>query len=77
MSQAVMKAMPLIGQEERYWLMCPVCHKGKLLQIIPGTTAKNLPLFCKRCRHVQNTDISQRPRGGFEVRMLDITGSEY
>ena len=29
--------------------MCPVCDKGKLLKILPSTSARNLPRKCKRC----------------------------
>lgn len=31
------------------WIICPVCRKGKLLKVLPDTTAHNLPRKCKRC----------------------------
>lgn len=31
------------------WALCPVCGKGKLLKLLPGTSARNLPVKCKRC----------------------------
>lgn len=31
------------------WVICPVCGKGKLQKLLPGTTAHNLPRKCKRC----------------------------
>ena len=32
------------------WIICPVCHKGKLLRVRPSTSIRNLPCLCKRCR---------------------------
>ena len=32
------------------WLTCPACGQFKVLRLLPETEAKNLPVFCKRCR---------------------------
>ena len=31
------------------WAVCPVCSKGKLLKLLPGTRVHNLPCKCKKC----------------------------
>lgn len=31
------------------WVICPVCGKGKILKVLPSTTAHDLPRKCKRC----------------------------
>lgn len=31
-------------------VLCPVCQKGTLLQLLPDTHAEQLPVYCKRCR---------------------------
>ena len=31
------------------WAICPVCHKGKLIKLLPTTTVHDLPCKCKRC----------------------------
>ena len=41
------------------WLLCPVCGKQKVLRLTPGTTAKDLPVYCKLCRQESIVDIDQ------------------
>lgn len=39
------------------WLMCPVCGKGKVLQLLPTTKAENLIVYCKICRRESIVNI--------------------
>ena len=31
------------------WAICPMCHRGKLIKLLPTTTVHDLPCKCKRC----------------------------
>lgn len=43
------------------WLRCPHCG-GKLLKRLPTTEARDLPLYCKRCKRESILNIErQRP----------------
>ena len=39
------------------WLKCPVCHK-KVMRLLPTTVAKDLIVYCRRCRRESVLDIS-------------------
>ena len=39
------------------WAICPVCHKGKLIKLLPTTTVHDLPCKCKRCGHITKLNI--------------------
>lgn len=41
------------------WLLCPVCGKHKVLRLTPETTAKDLPVYCKRCGQESIVNIDQ------------------
>lgn len=43
------------------WLMCPICGKGKVLQILPSTVATDLVVFCKVCKKESVVNIQQVP----------------
>lgn len=45
--------------DESGWLICPYCHRWKLLRIWPETQAKNLQVFCRSCRREIIVDINQ------------------
>lgn len=32
------------------WAMCPVCGKGKLLKLLPTSSARDIPRQCKICK---------------------------
>ena len=49
-----------IATNER-WLICPACGRGKVLKLLPLTTVKNLPVFCKRCHTESIVNISTEP----------------
>lgn len=40
------------------WLLCPVCKRGKVLHLLPGTRAVGLEVYCKRCRQTSVVDIA-------------------
>lgn len=42
------------------WLMCPACGRHKVLRLTPGTAARDLPVYCKRCGRETIVDIDQR-----------------
>lgn len=42
------------------WLSCPVCLQNrKVLRITPQTTAKNLTVFCRKCKSELQVDIDK------------------
>ena len=41
------------------WVICPGCHRQKLLRVLPDTSATHLPLYCKRCRREHIVNIYQ------------------
>ena len=43
------------------WLICPHCGGAKVLQLMPGTKAKNLVVFCKRCGVESIVNIDECP----------------
>ena len=42
-------------------VVCPICHKQTLLFLLPGTEAKSLPVWCKRCNREIVLDILPEP----------------
>lgn len=40
------------------WILCPVCGKGKVLHVLPGTRAVELEVFCRRCRQRSVIDVA-------------------
>lgn len=41
------------------WLMCPSCRRRKVLQVRPETSAKNLIVYCRNCKHSVTVDIDR------------------
>ncbi|HIT31669.1 MAG TPA: conjugal transfer protein [Candidatus Enterenecus stercoripullorum] len=39
--------------------MCPACGRQKVLRLRPGTQAKDLPVYCKRCGQESIVNIDQ------------------
>lgn len=33
-----------------HWICCPRCGNDRMLRVGPDTTARNMPVYCKRCR---------------------------
>ena len=40
------------------WAICPQCGKGKLTKVLPETSAKNLPCWCKLCHQERIVNIA-------------------
>ncbi len=38
------------AEEEKRWVLCPVCGAKTRLQIFRETELKSFPLFCPKCR---------------------------
>ncbi|CCX89725.1 putative uncharacterized protein [Firmicutes bacterium CAG:110] len=47
--------------ETREKALCPICRRGVVAYLLPETTAKNLPVKCKRCGAELIVNISQVP----------------
>lgn len=43
------------------WLVCPVCGKPRLLHVLDTTRAKDLPVYCRKCRTETIVNIGQEP----------------
>ena len=41
------------------WLICPACHRRKVIQVRPETVAKNLIVYCRDCRTETMVDIEK------------------
>lgn len=39
------------------WVFCPVCRRGKVLKLRPGTRAENLAVYCRVCKTESVMDI--------------------
>ena len=40
------------------WVLCPVCRRGKVLKLRPGTRAENLAVYCRVCKTETVVNIS-------------------
>lgn len=36
---------------EHGWIKCPYCSSRRLLRLLPETSARNLAVYCRHCRH--------------------------
>lgn len=39
------------------WIPCPSCGSERLLRVGPDAMARNMPVYCKRCRRFVQIDI--------------------
>ena len=46
------------------WVYCPICNNKTRTKIRPDTVARNLPVFCPKCK---NTMIMQIANGNAEM----------
>ena len=46
-----MIVLETIGKGREQYIVCPVCGRRTEQKITPETTAENLPLWCRRCKH--------------------------
>jgi hypothetical protein len=52
-------AYDIINAEQK-WLTCPCCGK-RLLKVLPDTSARNLLLFCRKCKAETLVNIPTQP----------------
>ena len=45
--------------DERQWLLCPVCKNKTRLQVREDTELKNFPLFCPKCKQETLINVKQ------------------
>lgn len=45
--------------DERQWLLCPVCKNKTRLQVREDTELKNFPLFCPKCKQESLINVKQ------------------
>lgn len=50
--------------EKEKWVYCPICKNKTRLKITRFTEARNLPVFCPKCKNTFNADI----KPGFDVQ---------
>lgn len=43
------------------WLRCPACGRGRVLQLLPTTQAKDLVVYCKVCKKESIVNIPSVP----------------
>lgn len=46
------------------WIYCPICGSKTRVKIKKDTVARNLPVFCPKCKNTFNADI----KPGFDVQ---------
>ena len=56
--------------DEKQWLLCPICRNKTRLQIRTDTELKNFPLFCPKCKQETLINVKQ-----FNVSALFASGS--
>lgn len=39
------------------WLLCPICHRQKVLKLLPETRATQLVVYCKNCKQESIVNI--------------------
>ena len=39
------------------YIECPYCRAGKLQRVLPETQAKQLQIYCRKCKHEMIVDI--------------------
>ncbi|MGP1404713.1 MAG: cysteine-rich KTR domain-containing protein, partial [Catonella sp.] len=44
---------------ERQWLLCPVCKNKTRVKIRKDTELKNFPLFCPKCKQETLINVKQ------------------
>ena len=43
------------------WVYCPICNNKTRTKIRPDTVARNLPVFCPKCKNVSVMDLLPLP----------------
>lgn len=53
-------ARDIINQKRR-WLSCPLCGRGKVLKLLPTTSATDLIVYCRNCKRESIVNIDPVP----------------
>ncbi len=48
------------------WVYCPVCNNKTRTKIRPDTVARNLPIFCPKCKMQSIVDVNS----GFRIKVI-------
>lgn len=46
------------------WIYCPICNSKTRVKIKETTEARNLPVFCPKCKNTFNADVNK----GFDIQ---------
>ena len=46
---------------DKVQLICPKCGRGKILRLVPTSTAKDLVIYCRVCKQESIVNISSEP----------------
>lgn len=63
---AIQKAMNVMHEPDKKWVLCPVCGAKTRLRLLQRTVLKDFPLFCPKCR--QERIINAR---NFQIEIID------
>lgn len=56
------------------WMYCPICNNKTRTKIRPDTVARNLPVFCPKCKNVTVIDTGENNISDF---IKWIEGKKY
>lgn len=40
------------------WIYCPICNSKTRIKICETTSARNLPVFCPKCKNTFSADVN-------------------
>lgn len=63
---AIQKAMNVMCEPDKKWVLCPVCGAKTRLRLPKRTVLEDFPLFCPKCR--QERIINARD---FQIEIMD------
>ncbi len=41
------------------FILCPICKRQKVLRVLPDTSGKRIPIYCRNCKQESIIDIDQ------------------
>ena len=63
---AIKKAMNVMHEPDKKWVLCPVCGAKTRLRLLQRTVLEDFPLFCPKCR--QERIINAR---NFQIEIIN------